>query len=156
LKHERLTPTERMLETLLLMRIRVVPTIEARAQFRIAEHFVRLVDACHLLLSIFFCETLLGRLVGVMLLGQFSVGRLNLSLVGVTRNVENLIVVLGLTPLQSDFSVAQKLVCQATFAFGRGFLGLLEAMDSGVEFFRVKLSLALVKKGVKGILIERE
>lgn len=144
-----------LVKALLLVRIGVVAAVEARAQFRVAEHFIRLVDARHLLLGILLGETLLGGLVRVVLLGQLAVGGFDLSLISVVWDADDLVVVFCFAAFECNLGITQKLVGKAALGFGWcGFLCLLERVDGSIIIFGVKLGLALMEKTVERVLVE--
>lgn len=160
LEHEGVAAAERMPAEsvlLLLVRVGVVAAVEARAQLRVHEHLVRLVDGRHLLLSRLLGEPLLGRLVGVVNLGELAVRRLNLPLVGVVRHPEHLVVVLGRAALEGELGLLEELVGDLALLGGRGcFLGYLEGGDGGVKFFGFELGFGAVKEAIEGGLVEGE
>lgn len=69
-----------------LLGVRIVATVEARAQLRVGKHLVCLVDCLHLLLGLLFCNAVALRAVRVVLLHQLAVCRLDLPLIGVARH----------------------------------------------------------------------
>ena len=137
------------------MRVGVVAAVEARAQLRVVEHLVRLVDARHLLLGVLLGEPLLGRLVRVVQLGQLAVGGFDLPLVGVVRHAEHLVVVLGLAALEGDLRLLHERV-DGFFLAGVGFRCLAERVDTGFVFFRGQEVLGAVEEAVEGVLVVLE
>ena len=161
LKHKGVAAAERMPAAepvlLLLVRVGVVAAVEARAQLRVREHLVRLVDGRHLLLGRLLGEPLLGRLVGVVDLGEFAVRRLDLPLVGVVRDPEHLVVVLGRAALEGELGLLEELVGDLALLGRRGgFLGRLEGGDGGVEFFGFELGFRAVEEAVEGGFVKGE
>lgn len=61
----------------------IVAPVESRSQLRITEHFIRLIDICHLLCRLLFRDPQRGCLVGVVLLRHCSIGLFNGAVVGV-------------------------------------------------------------------------
>ena len=137
---------------LLLVRVGVVAAVEARAQLRVAEHLVRLVDGRHLLLGLLLGEALLGRLVRVVQLGQLAVRRLDLALVRVVRHAEDLVVVLCLAALEGDLCFLKERVDDVVLA-GVGLGGFAERVDAGFEFLRLGEVLGAVEQAVEGVLV---
>ena len=80
LEHEGVSAAKWISMLLLFVRVGVIAAIEALTKFWVAEDLVCLVDARHLLLGRLLGETLLGGFVWVVLLGEFPVGCLDLSL----------------------------------------------------------------------------
>lgn len=158
LEHEGVAAAKRMPAEpvlLLLVRVGVVAAVEARAQLRVREHLVRLIDGRHLLLGRLLGEPLLGRLVGVVDLGELAVRRLDLPLVGVVRHPEHLVVVLGRAALEGELGLLEELVGDLALLGRRGgFLGCLEGGDGGVELFGLELGLGAVEEAIEGGLVE--
>lgn len=101
------TLLERVATTTALLGVGIVATVKARAQLRVGKHLVRLIDSLHLLLGLLLGDAVALGAVRVVLLHQLAVGRLDLPLVGVARDAQYLVVVLGLAPLKIDLGFSQ-------------------------------------------------
>lgn len=128
---------------LLLVRVGVVAAVEPRPQLRVAQHLVRLVDARHLLLRLVLAQALLRRLVRVVQLGQLAVGRLDLPLVGVVRDPEHLVVVLGLAALEGYLRLLHQ-GADHVVPVGSELRSLLESCDTLFELFSIQMRFALM------------
>jgi hypothetical protein len=143
-----------LVEPLLLVRVGVVTAVKARAELRIGKDFVSFVDAGHLLLSLLLGETLLGGLIGVVLLGKLAVRRLDLAVVGVVGNSEDLVIVLCFAAFEGDFCIVEELVGEGALVFRGIFLGLFDGVDRGFVVLSVELSFGLVQEAEEGVLVE--
>lgn len=74
--------------------VRIVAVVEPGFQFGVRQHFIRFVDSSHLLLRFLLGNTFRLGLIRVMLLSQLAVGTLDSSLIGISTDSENLVVVL--------------------------------------------------------------
>ena len=83
------TSMERL--TLLLLAIGIIPPIEPRPQFRVAQNLIRFVDPRHLLLRLLLWH--MRVLIRMVLLRQRSVCALDRAVVGVRGNAEDFVVV---------------------------------------------------------------
>ena len=86
---------------------------------------------------------------------DFSVGSLDLSLIGIVRHTQNLVVVLCLAALQGNLRILHERVDDILLVWP-GLAGLLESVDSRFEVFGIQLSLGLLEKTVERVLIQLE
>lgn len=80
---------------LLLLAVWVVTHVESLFELRVGQDFVRLVDAA-LLLLYFLGRQVPSVLIRVVLLGEFSVGALDLAFSGFAGDAQDFVVVFGL------------------------------------------------------------
>lgn len=93
---------------LLALSVGIVSTVKPGAQLWVIEDLVGLVYGGHLALGCFLTQTLRDGLIWVKLLGEFTVGRLDLAAVGIVRDAEDLVVVLVLAPLECNLGLLEK------------------------------------------------
>ena len=80
-----------------------------------------------------------------------------MPLVGVVRDSEHFVVVLGRTALEGELGLLEELVGDLALLGRRGgFLGRLEGGDGGVELFGFELRLGAVEEAVERVLVKGE
>ena len=133
------TAVERL--PLLFRVIWIIAPVKPRSQLGIDEHFIRLVDLCHLLRRLLFGYTQGACLVRVVFLGHCSIGFFDCAVVRVGRDAEDFVVVFCL----AAFEQGVRLLEERLYILGSGmvFLCEVEGADGGFKIFRIKLGLSL-------------
>lgn len=134
---------------LLLVAIRIVSSIESRAQLRVVEHLVRLVDGGHFLLGVFLADALGRGLVRVMLLGELAVCALDGTVVGVAADAQDFVVVFLFGPGEKGVRFLEE-----GLDLWRGcvlFFGVVERVDGAGEVISVELASRFGKEAVEGV-----
>lgn len=141
------TSVERLL--LLLLTIRIIAPVKPRSQFRIAQHFVSLVDLGHLLLRLILQHAPSLCFIRVELSRQRPVGALDGTVVGVVGYAKNLVVILRLGTLEADVGfLVEELDLRGG---GVMFFCLIEGVEGGFEGFFVDLALGEEEETIERI-----
>lgn len=99
------TGTKRMLLEWVSLRfvvVGIIASVEACPKFLIRKNLIRLVNSGHLLLSFFFGNTLRSGFIRVVFFSQLAISAFDCSVVCVTANTKDFVVVLLLGSFQQD------------------------------------------------------
>lgn len=129
----------------MFLTVRIIPPIEAGAQLRVAEDFVRLVDLGHFLLGLFFRDALGDGFVRVELFGEGAVLAFDGAIVGVVGDVEHLVVVFGFGSFELHLSFLEELA--DSVGGGVMFMCFVEGLDACFVLPGVELALSEGEEG---------